>query len=411
MITRNDALSLDAGDPLAPLREEFLLPEGVIYLDGNSLGPLHRDVAATIERVVHGEWAQGLIRSWNDAAWIDLPVRVGEKIAPLIGAAPGQVVCCDSVSVNLFKLLGASFELRPGRRVLLSERGNFPTDLYVADGAARVLAGGHEMRLVARAELESALGPDVAVLMLTQVDFRTGELHDMARLVRAAHDAGALVLWDLSHSVGAMAIDLDALEVDFAIGGTYKFLNGGPGSPAFLYVAERHQSQLRTPIQGWLGHAAPFDFSEQYEPAPGVARFIAGTPDVVAMSAVEAALGIWERVTPRAVRQKSEALTELFIRLVAERLDGHGFEVASPLDPGRRGSQVSLRHPDAYAVMQALIARNVIGDFRAPDLLRFGFAPLYTRFVDAFDAIEHLVAVVESNEHAGARYHDRATVT
>ena len=411
MTSRDDALALDRADPLASLREEFLLPDEVIYLDGNSLGPLHRDVAAAVERVVHEEWAKGLIGSWNQAAWIELPVRVGDRIAPLIGAAPGQVLCCDSVSVNLFKLIAAAFDLRPGRRILLSDHGNFPTDLYVAGGAARVLGGGRQLRLVDREAIEAGLVGDIALLMLSHVDFRSGELHDMARLTRAAHDAGALVLWDLSHSVGVMPIALDELDVDFAVGGTYKFLNGGPGSPAFLYVARRHQQQAQTPIPGWLGHAAPFEFAESYEPAPGVARFTAGTPDVIAMSAVEAALGTWERVTLEAVREKSIALTELFLGLAAERLGGLGFENASPLSPWRRGSQVSLAHPDAYAIVQALAARKVIGDFRAPDLLRFGFAPLYTRFVDAWDAVEQLASVVETREFEREAYRARAAVT
>jgi kynureninase len=411
MTSRDDALALDRADPLASLREEFLLPDEVIYLDGNSLGPLHRDVAAAVERVVHEEWAKGLIGSWNQAAWIELPVRVGDRIAPLIGAAPGQVLCCDSVSVNLFKLIAAAFDLRPGRRILLSDHGNFPTDLYVAGGAARVLGGGRELRLVDREAIEAGLVGDIALLMLTHVDFRSGELHDMARLTGAAHDAGALVLWDLSHSVGIMPITLDELDVDFAVGGTYKFLNGGPGSPAFLYVARRHQQQAQTPIAGWLGHAAPFEFAEAYEPAPGIARFTAGTPDVIAMSAVEAALGTWERVTLEAVREKSIALTELFLGGAGERLGGLGFENASPLSPWRRGSQVSLAHRDAYAIVQALAARKVIGDFRAPDLLRFGFAPLYTRFVDAWDAVEQLASVVETREFEREEYRARAAVT
>jgi kynureninase len=411
VITREEALALDAGDPLADMRDEFLLPEGVIYLDGNSLGPLHRDAATAIDRVVHEEWANGLIRSWNAADWIGLPVRCGERIAPLIGAGPGQVLCADSVSVNLFKLIAAAFELRPGRTVLLSERGNFPTDLYVAGGAARVLAGGQEVRLVERADLASSLDPEVALLMLTHVDFRTGELHDMSALTRAAHTAGAVVLWDLSHSAGAVPLHLDAIDADFAVGGTYKFLNGGPGSPAFLYVNRRLRDQARTPIEGWLGHAAPFDFAPAYEPAAGVARFTAGTPGVIAMSALEAALGVWGRATIEQVRAKSTALTALLLQLAGERLDGHGFAIASPLDPAFRGSHVSLAHPQAYAIVQALIVRGVIGDFRAPDLVRFGVAPLYTRFVDVFDAVDHLEQVMRSREYARPQFAERALVT
>ncbi len=321
------------------------------------------------------------------------------------------MICADSVSVNLFKLIGAALAMQPGRTVVLSERDNFPTDLYIAQGAAGALTGEHRLKLVDRVDLAEALDEEVALLMLTHVDFRTGALHDMAALTKRAHEVGALVLWDLSHSVGAMPVDLSAVGADFAVGGTYKFLNGGPGSPAFLYVASRHQERATSPITGWMGHASPFDFAEDYAPAPGIARFAAGTPGILGMAAADAAMEIWEGVSVEDVRRKSKALTSLFIDLVEERLAGQGFALASPREAARRGSQASFRHAEGYAIIQALIARKVIGDFRAPDLLRFGFAPLYTRFVDAWDGVERLVAVMASGEFRAAKYQERAAVT
>lgn len=411
-----DLAALDRADPLAPLRERFLLPPGVIYLDGNSLGPLPRSVPERVRAVVEGEWGRDLIRSWNLHGWIDLPARVGAKIARLIGAAPDEVVVADSTSVDLFKLLAAALERSPERRVVISEAGNFPTDLYVVQGLARTVAafGGRRVELRTlrhREELPDALGDDVAVVLLTQVDYRTGELWDLAETTRRIHGAGALALWDLAHSAGAVPVDLEAAGADLAVGCGYKFLNGGPGAPAFLYVARRHQEVLRSPVQGWLGHDAPFAFEAEYRPAPGVARFQAGTPPILAMAALDAALDAFEGVDAGRLREKSVALGDLFLELVETECAGLGLEPACPRDGSRRGSQVSFRHPEGYAVVQALIARGVIGDFREPDVLRFGLAPLYLRYEDVGEAVRHLREVLETRAWDREEFRTRALVT
>ena len=409
--TRAACEALDAADPLAAWRERFALPEGVIYLDGNSLGPLPKATAAALEEVVRREWGEDLITSWNRHGWVDLPQRLGAKIARLIGAAAHEVIVADSTSVNLFKLIAAALSVRPGRRVVLSERENFPTDLYVAQGLRDLLGERMELRLVARAELEAALDQDTALLMLTHVDYRTGRIHDMARLTRAAHDAGALALWDLAHSAGAVPVDLHAAGADLAVGSGYKYLNGGPGAPAFLFVAERWHEQVRQPITGWFGHARPFAFDPAYRPAPGIARFLAGTPPILSMKALEAGLDLLLGADQEALRRKSIALTETFIRLIEERCAGFGFALASPRDAAERGAQVALRHPEGYPIVQALIAEGVIGDFRAPDLLRFGFAPLYVRFVDVWDAVEALRTLMSGRIWDQPAFKQRAAVT
>jgi kynureninase len=410
MPARLDAERLDAADPRAPFRERFLLPEGLVYLDGNSLGALPRAAAERVARVVSRECGEGLIRSWNDAGWIDLPRRVGDKIGRLVGARPGEVVCADSTSVNLFKVLSAALALRPERRTILSEEGNFPTDLYVSEGLARLAARGHRLRLVPKAGLRAALDGDVAVLLLTHVDYRTGERHDMEALTRAAHDAGALAVWDLAHTAGAMLVDLHAAGADFAVGCGYKYLCGGPGAPAFLWVPERLQGSFSQPLSGWLGHAAPFAFEPSYRPADGIARFLCGTPPILSMSALDAALDVLLEADLALVREKSEALTSFFVAAVEEAC-GDAVRLVSPRDASRRGSQVSFAHPDGYAVMQALAARGVVGDFRAPDVLRFGFAPLYVRFVDAFDAARALADVLSSRVHERPEFRRVAAVT
>ncbi len=402
MTSRRDAESLDRADPLAALRDRFVLPAGVVYLDGNSLGPLPKAAAERVRRVVEEEWGEDLVRSWNLHGWIDLPRRAGDKIAPLVGAEPGEVVVTDSTSVDLFKLAAAALELRPGRRTIVSERANFPTDLYVLDGLARLLGRGHELRALdrdpIREELLGAVGDDVALVVLTQVDYRSGALWDLAATTHAIHERGALVLWDLCHSAGALPIDLSGAGADLAVGCGYKYLNGGPGAPAFLYAARRHQEALRTPIQGWLGHASPFAFEPGYRPAPGIGRFLGGTPPVLALAALDAALDLFAGVDLAQVRAKSVALGELFLERVETRCAGLGLELACPRDGSARGSQVSLRHPEGYAVVQALIARGVIGDFRVPDVMRFGLAPLYLRYADVWDAVEHLAEVLEGQE-------------
>ena len=410
LLTRADAEARDAEDELAFLREAFVLPEGVVYLDGNSLGALPRRAAERVRDVVEREWGRDLVRSWNENGWIDLPARVAALVASLIGAAADEVAVADSTSVNVFKLLAGGLRLRPGRRVVLSEQTNFPTDLYVAQGLAQ-MQGNVELRLVPRDGLRGALADDVAVLMLTHVDFRTGEMHDMAGLTRAAHEAGALALWDLAHSAGAVPVDLDGCEADLAVGCGYKYLNGGPGAPAFAFVARRWQAAFESPLLGWMGHAAPFAFSPRYEPAPGIARLLCGTPPILSLAALECGVETVARAGVERLRRKSVALCDLFVRLVEQECGGFGLALASPREADRRGSQVSLRHPEGYAIVQALVARGVVGDFRAPDILRFGFAPAYVRFADAWDAAFALRAVMENGEWQRPEFRHQATVT
>jgi kynureninase len=409
-LTREAVLALDAADELAFLREAFALPSGVVYLDGNSLGALPRAAAGRLREVVEREWGERLVRSWNESGWIDLPARVAARIAGLVGAAPDEVAVADSTSVNLFKLLAGALRLRPDRRVILSEAENFPTDLYVAQGLAS-LADGLELRLVPRDGLRAALDARVAVLMLTQVDFRTGESHDLSTWTRAAHGQGALALFDLSHSAGAMPIDLQGCGADLAVGCGYKYLNGGPGAPAYAFVARRHQEAFVTPLAGWMGHAEPFAFDPRYRPAEGIARLACGTPPILSLAALECGVETIERGGVARLRRKSVALTDLFIRLVEQECAGHGLALASPREADRRGSQVSLRHPEGYAIVQALISRGVIGDFREPDLLRFGFAPAYLRFSDVWDAVAALRAVMAEREWQRPQHRTRAKVT
>ncbi len=387
---RDDAVAMDAADELGAIRAEFLLPPDVVYLDGNSLGPLPRTTADRVEDVLHREWGAHLVRGWSLHGWIELPLRVGDAIAPLVGAEPGEVVVADSTSVNLFKLLAAALRLRPGRTVIVSERANFPTDLYVAQGLADLLSGRCELRLVDRAEIGAALDERVAALMLTHVDFRSGEVLDLAGLTAAAHGAGALALWDLSHTAGVIPVDLDRSGVDLAVGCGYKYLNGGPGAPAYAYVARRLHDTFRSPLWGWMGHAAPFDFATAYTPVPGIGGLLCGTPPILSLAALAGGVDVVARAGVERLRRKSIALTETFAGLVERECAGRGLELASPTDPVHRGSQVSYRHPEGYAVMQALIRDGVIGDFRAPDLLRFGFSPACVRFVDVWDAVARL---------------------
>lgn len=427
MLTRDDLAQLDASDPLASVRGRFLLPDGtssdgLLYFDGNSLGPLTRSASERL-RQVEDEWRQDLVSSWNGHRWIDLPRRVGAKIAPLIGVAPDDVVVCDSVSVNLFKLMAAAVRhvsaSDPGRRRIAVQADHFPTDVYLADGLAGLL-GEATLRLEPAeidrlagdpAEGARVLSSGVAVVSLGHVDFRTGRLLDIGAITRAVHEAGALVLWDLSHSAGALPVHLADTGVDLAVGCGYKYLNGGPGAPSFLYVAPRLQEHLQTPLPGWLGHADPFAFSGRYEPAAGVERFVCGTPPVLSLAALDAALDVWRGVLIDDVRAKSLALGDTFLRLARQRLDRFGVDGVTPGEHALRGSQVSLRHGDAYAVMQALIERGVVGDFRAPDLLRFGLCPLFLRYVDVWDAVETLHDVLASEVFRQERFRRRGKVT
>ncbi len=417
---------LDAHDSLAPLRDLFTLPEGLIYLDGNSLGPLPRATPARIAQAVSQEWGQGLIRSWNDAGWHAMPQAVGDKIARLVGAGPGELVATDTTSINLYKVLSAALSISrrdsPARRVILSERSNFPTDLYIAQALCR--ERGFELRMVDTADaLPGALGDDVAVLMLTHVNYRTGAMHDMSELTRAAHAAGALVVWDLAHSAGAVPVDLTGAGADFAVGCGYKYLNGGPGCPAFAWVHPRHTDRCWQPLAGWWGHESPFAFTEDYRPARGIARYLCGTQPVLSLVALDCGVDTVLAAEPlggmAALREKSLALCDLFIARVEARCAGHGLALASPREHARRGSQVCFsRAQGAYAIVQALIARGVIGDFRAgdaasgrQDILRFGFTPLYLRHEDAWQAAEHLAQVLESGEWQRPEFNRKHAVT
>jgi kynureninase len=407
MTTRRDCSALDRSDVLAQARDRFVLPPGIVYLDGNSLGALPVSVPERVRDVVERQWGTDLIRSWNTNGWWDLPRRVGDRIAPLVGAAPSEVIVCDSISVNLFKLLTAALRLRPDRRVILTEAGDFPTDGYVAASVASL--HGAEVRAVGHDDLSDAIDGSVAVVAASHVSYRTGAMHDLAAVTARARGAGALVLWDLAHSAGVVPVDLGAAGADLAVGCGYKYLNGGPGAPAFLFVAGSLHEAFDQPLTGWHGHARPFAMEPAYEPAPGVSRAATGTPPVLSMAALDAALDAFDGIPLEAVRAKSVALTDLFARLVDERVPGCA--VVSPRDARRRGSQVCLSHPEAYAIVQALIARGVIGDFREPSILRFGFAPLYVRFVDVWDAVDHLVAVLEGDEWRRPEHRTRAAVT
>ncbi|MGH9385825.1 MAG: kynureninase [Vicinamibacterales bacterium] len=445
-VSRDDCLARDVEDPLAPLRAQFDLERvdqrGVIYLDGNSLGVLPKATAARVRQVIEDEWGVGLIRSWNVAGWITLSQRIADKIARLIGASTGEVIVADSTSLNLYKVLSAAIDVVKaqqlasptpsggpaaraggGKLSIVSERSNFPTDLYIADTLAR--AHGLELVLVDAEEIPACFG-EAAIVLITHVNYRTGRMHRMSEITRAAHEAGALMIWDLAHSAGAMPVRLHGegpLEeaADFAIGCGYKYLNGGPGAPAFAWAHPRHIEWMdrevwRQPLSGWFGHAAPFDFTPDYRPAAGMSRFICGTPPVLSMAALEcgvdSVLAADAHGGLEAIRRKSVELTELFIDLVESRCAGHGLSLVTPRNANQRGSQVGVAHATGgYAIMQALISRAVIGDFRAPDILRFGFTPLYTRFVDVWDAVDRLARVLESGEWREARFSVRAAVT
>jgi kynureninase len=451
VITLETCQALDEQDALRPLRHQFALPAGVIYLDGNSLGALPKTTAARIEKTVSQEWGEGLIRSWNDAGWVDQPQRLGNKIARLTGAGPGEVVVADSTSVNLYKVLSAALSLAahdaPSRKIILSERSNFPTDLYMAEGLCKTR--GFTLKMVEVNEIEAALTADVALLLLTHINYRTGAMFDMAGITRAAHKAGVLTVWDLAHSAGAVPVDLTGSQADFAVGCGYKFLNGGPGAPAFVWVnpkhLERKDVESQQPLTGWFGHASPFAFTPHYTPAQGIQQYLCGTPSVLGLAALECGIDTLLSAEPlggmAALYAKSLALTDLFMALVEARCAGHGLTVVTPLAHSERGSQVSLAcasiasavsvssdansavNSPAYAIMRALISRGVIGDFRAgststdsgsavnPDILRFGFTPLYIGFADVWQAVEHLKQVLESGEWQRPEFNQRQAVT
>ena len=406
-IAREQALALDAEDPLAPWRDRFTLPEDVIYLDGNSLGALPKTVPPRLKRAVEQEWGVGLIRSWNDADWYLAPQRVGARIAQLIGAAADEVIVADSTSANLFKVLVAALRLRPGRRRIIGERGDFPTDGYIASGVAGLMQA--EFAALEPDAVLGAIDESVAIVSLTHVNYKTGRLHDMTGITQRAHEAGALIVWDLCHTAGAMPCELNRDGADFAVGCGYKYLNGGPGAPSFVFVAKRHHASLGQPLTGWHGHARPFAFVDGFEAAPGVARMLVGTAPQLSLIALEAALEAFDGVDMAQLRRKSVALTDLFIRLADQEL--RGFGLASPREAADRGSQVSLTHAQGYPIMQALIARGVIGDFRAPDILRFGFAALYVRFIDVWNAVAALKEIMATQARAAPQFRERKAVT
>ncbi len=407
--TRDDCRKLDANDPIAHLRDRFVLPQGVIYLDGNSLGAASKAVIQRARQTVENDWAQGLIRSWNDAGWYDAPRRVGAKIARLIGAASDEVVVTDSTSVDLFKILVGALKMRANRTTILGEADDFPTDAYIAQGVTEFT--GTRFKRVPADDLIGTIDEDVAIVSLTHVNYRTGLIHDMARIAAAAHAKGALIVWDLSHSTGALEIAVNLAQADFAVGCGYKYLNGGPGAPAYVFVAKHHQAAIQNPLTGWFGHAAPFDFAPDFAPADGIGRMLTGTPPMLSLAALDAALDIFADVEMKAVRAKSISLTELFVALADEHLTAHGFTLASPREAALRGSQVSLAHSQGYAIMQALIARGVIGDFRAPDIVRFGLVPLYVRHVDVFDAVRAIGEVMAERAWDTAEFLARKPVT
>jgi kynureninase len=393
----------------AKTRAEFHIPDGVIYLDGNSLGPLPISARERVARMLTDEWGEMLIRGWNTAGWMTLSTRLGDRIGRLIGAEPGSVIMGDTLSIKVYQALASALEMNPSRKVVLSDSGNFPSDLYIAQGLLASLGRGLTLKVVEPEDVEAALDDHVAVLMLTEVDYRTGRLHDMRSLTKKAHDAGAITVWDLAHSAGALPVDLAGAGADFAVGCTYKYLNGGPGAPAFIYVAPRHQETARPALSGWLGHEAPFAFDLDYRAGKGIERMRVGTPPVIALTALDAALDVWDDVSMDDVRAASIGLCDLFIREVEGRCPG--LTLASPRSGNRRGSQVSFRHPEGYAIMQALIARGVIGDFRAPDAIRFGFTPLYIGAAEVLGAVDVLEDIIAGRLWDRPEYRNRALVT
>ncbi|MGR3890326.1 kynureninase [Pseudomonas sp. 1152_12] len=416
MTTRSHCQALDAQDSMAPLRHQFALPEGVIYLDGNSLGARPVAALARAQQVIADEWGNGLIRSWNSAGWADLSQRLGNRLAPLIGARDGEVVITDTTSVNLFKVLSAALSVQrqrqPGRKVIVSEASNFPTDLYIAEGLAELLQQGYSLRLVnSPDELPQAIDQDVAVVMLTHVNYKTGYMYDMQALTTLSHECGALSIWDLAHSAGAVPIDLHKAGADYAIGCTYKYLNGGPGSQAFVWVNPALVDLVRQPLSGWFGHTRQFAMEAQYAPSSGIARYLCGTQPITSLAMVECGLEIFAQTDMTSLRAKSLALTDLFITLVEARCAAHGLVLITPREHAKRGSHVSFEHPEGYAVIQALIARGVIGDYREPRIMRFGFTPLYTSFTEVFDAVEILGELLDNATWDQPQFKVRNSVT
>lgn len=415
-VSREACLALDAADPLAHMAERFSLPEGVIYLDGNSLGAQPTRALERAQEVITHEWGTDLIKSWNTHGWFDLPMRIGKKISSILGGAGGACVATDTTSINIFKAVSAAVQMQeavaPERKVIISERDNFPTDLYMIEGFTRLIDRGYELRLVDESNpLSTMLDADTAVVLLSHVNYRTGAMWDLAQTTTAVHEAGGLVVWDLCHSAGAVPVDLTAANVDFAVGCTYKYLNGGPGSPAFIWVADRHIRDSQQPLTGWWGHQRPFEMSHRYEAADDIRKFLSGTQPIVSLAMMEVGIDVHTEVDMSVVREKSLGLTNLFMDLIEERLSHHPLTLVTPIDPTVRGSHVSVQHPEGYAVMQALIDRGVIGDYREPEVLRFGFTPLYTRYVDVWDAVEVLRDILDTESWRAPEFHERGAVT
>jgi kynureninase len=410
-VTRDDALALDATDPLAGLRAAFALPTGSIYLDGNSLGPPPVAVHDAMVDVTRRQWGEGLVRSWNTADWIGAPLRVGDKIARLIGAEPGEVTVADSTTVNLFKLAAEALSLRPGRATILSEAGNFPTDLYAIQGLEALLGGRARLKTAAPDDLLAAIDEDTAAVILTQVHYKTSRRWDLGALTAAAHAKGALMLWDLCHSVGAIAVDLNAAQADFAVGCSYKYLNGGPGAPAFLFVARRHQAAVTSPLTGWMGHAEPFAFEDGYRPATDIRGQITGTPPILGLAALETGVDLQLQADPAQVEAKGLALAALFIAEVEARAADPDLKLTGPREAAQRGLHVSFAHPQGYALVQAMMARGVVGDFRAPDIARFGFSPLFLSYAEVWDAAHALADILAARGWDRPEFQTRAAVT
>lgn len=411
-ISRQHCLELDAADPMAHCASRFVLPPGKIYLDGNSLGALPKGTSELIAGVVEQEWGNDLIQSWNTAGWFELPVKLGDRISNLVGAAAGQIVVCDNTSINLYKTLHAALGINADRNLILADRGDFPTDLYMIEGAAQSCGRPVEVRLIDdTANIVDQFDQRCAVAVLSEVNYRTGLRLDMQTVTSAAHKLGILVIWDLCHSVGAMPVALDDAEADFAVGCSYKFLNGGPGAPAFVYVARRHHSTMRQPLQGWWSHQDPFGFAPEYAPTTGIKRMLSGTQPVLSMRAIACGLGTFDGVDLQALREKSGQMCRLFIDLVEQECSQYGVALFGPKEPARRGSHVALSFEHGYSVVQAMIARGVIGDFRAPDLMRFGFAPLYLSFAQLFDAVRIMRESIEQEPWLDSRFNHVGAVT
>jgi len=411
ILDRGTFETLDHNDELAPFREKFYLPEGLIYMDGNSLGAMPRAAVERSADVVKREWGEDLITSWNKNGWFHLSKKLGARLAPLMGAEEDEVMVCDATGINLFKLLSVALQLRPEHKVILMEGSNFPTDNYMAQGLVQQLGQGHEVRFIEQDNLIENITDEVAVVCLTHVHYKTGRMHDMAAITEKAHAVGALALWDLCHSAGAVPVDLNQCEADFAVGCGYKYLNGGPGAPAFLYMAKRHHGKAQQPLSGWWSHAAPFAFEQDYRPSENIWQMMTGTQPILSLSTLECGIEIMEQADMEKVREKSVRLGDLFIELMEQECSDYGFKLASPKNGTQRGSQVSFHHPEGYAIIQALIAEGVVGDFRAPDIMRFGLTPLYLGYADIWDAVARLSKIMAGKVWQKAEYQNRSAVT